>query len=58
MRLFGRSPNFDDAALACHPTRITELFQLVSVGPFHKAVCTAIAREMYISFSLFEKQAI
>jgi hypothetical protein len=42
MRLFGRSPNLDDAALACHAASITEFFRLVSVGPFHKAVCTAI----------------
>ena len=42
MRLFGRSPNFDDAALACYAAGITELFRLVSVGPFRRAVCTAI----------------
>ena len=42
MRLFGRSPNFDDAALACYAAGITELFRLGSVGPFRRAVCTAI----------------
>jgi hypothetical protein len=61
MRLFGRRRHplieirsRDDATLARSGASTTELLQLVSVGPFHKAFGTAICpKEIYISASLF-----